>query len=358
MGVFIKKPLEKRSIFDKLLKKDLPENMIIEVNNLFAGKPILEVTPDEINKIYMRYGAAVLARHQRGMLGYYHLYLQQCLEDKRLTEQEIAELAHLKILLGLSDRVIKQSHQSIVSRLYGAELARSLSDGSISYEEQQFLQELSDNLLLSHERTAAIMEDQAEKRISDLLEDIMSDERITPEEEATYEDLVRNLGLNPDMEEQTRNNFERYKLFWRLENKPLPQIETELDLEAGESACYTAEVKLYGSFNKDRNPVYNPLEDRQLRTREVFWRIGYPGEIGEEQEDWELHDSGKMILTNRRVIFLGEHTEKTIFLSEIIDFVPYSDGIRIEPEKGESIVMEMVRNADIISILLKRLLSE
>ncbi len=358
MIVFTKKPLEKLSWWQKLLKKQIEENLIIEINNLLASKNILEITPDDINRIIVRYGAVAFTKNQRRFLGYYHLYLQKCLEDKKLSEKEIAELAQLKVLLNLPDKVIKQTHQAVVSRLYGMELERTITDGNISDEEQHFLQNLSDNLLLSKEKTEKILEEQASKRVNNILSEIMSDERITPEEEETFNALVQNLGIRPDIKIQTRQNFERYKLYWSLENQPLPKVDAGIDLPEDESACFSSDGGWFESRSKSRQTDCSMISGCRGPAKDVSWRTGYPGEIEKDSDKWDLLDTGKAVLTNKRLIFIGQKSQKVIHLEKLSNFVPYNDGIRLEQERGESPILEIMRDADILVLLLKRVISE
>jgi hypothetical protein len=356
VSVFIKKPLIKVSWWQKLWTKQIPDNLVIEINNLLASKPLLEITPDQVNQICSKYDAVTVAKSQRCFSGYYHLYLEQCLLDKRLTEQEIAELAHLKLLLRLSDRVIKQTHNATASRLYGAELEQRMADGSISYEEQQFLQELSDNLLLPKERTEEIRNKQAVKHVDTVLDDIMSDERITPEEEENFEALVRNLGYRPEMAEQTRQNYERYKLYWRLENEPLPQVSTKLQLEGKERCCFVQKAGWFEAEGQTRQPGFNVIHSNGSYSKAFSWKTGYPEEVTDMTENWQQLDTGELVLTNQRLVFRGEKKEQEFKLSEINNFVPYSDGIRLELEDKRSIIFPLSRNTDLLVILLKRLL--
>ena len=358
MVVFIKKPVQKRSLWQKVWGKQIEENMVIEINNLLASKPILEVTPEEIYQISNKYDAVTIARGQKRLLGYYHLYLQMCLEDKKLSEHEIAELAQLKLLLNLPDRMIKQIHQAVVSRLYGVELRRTMDDGAISSKEQEFLRSLSKNLLLSQDKTEEILASQAGKQIKNLMDNIMSDERITPEEEESYNSLINNLGVLPDVTEQTRENYERFKMYWRLENKDLPLIYSDLIDEKEETAHFRIDGKWFEAVKTSREFSFNRLSGKLATSQNVYWRQGYPGELDEEFDKWNLLDTGEIILSNKRIIFDGQTSKKEIKIEKITDFLPYRDGIRINRKREEAVVLETGKDGDFIAIILNRLIGD
>lgn len=358
MSVFIKKPLQKKSLWQKIWHKQIPENLVIELNNLFAGKQILDVASPEVSSICSRYDAVTLAQSQRRFLGYYHQYLQKCLEDKKLTEREIAELAHLKNLLGLPDRLIKQTHTAIAGRLYGEEYEKRIADGSLSIDEQQFLQQLSANLLLSKERQEEIRAQQTGKRVDELLKEIMEDERITPEEEKSFNTLAQNLGYLTAMEGLTKRMYERYKLYWRLENEALPEVKSGLNLQKGEQSCFIMEANWYEARKPSRNKDLNILALGIRMSDSVGWREGYENEIEENSENWELVDNGTLILTDKRIVFIGDKGEQVIDLRNIYNYVPYKDGIRIEQETGSNPIIELKTNADILAILINRIFQE
>jgi len=291
-------------------------------------------------------------------MGYYHLYLQECLEDKKLTDQEIAELARLRLLLGLSDRVIKEIHSSVIERLFSKEVGRKYNDGNLSDEEQIFLNKLSQNLLLSKERTDEIIVKQARIRVDEKLDEIMEDGRITPEEEEDFRALVQNLGLKPDIGVQTQEIYEKYKIYWQLENETLPLVITDIQLRDSETACFAAPGKWYESNISTRIRDFNTLSGQIKLPGEESWQTGYPGEVENPDENWELIDNGKMVLTNFHLVFVGKEGRKSIDLKDVTNFVPYSNGIRIESEKGVSVILELPRKADYLSILINRVISK
>jgi len=358
VAVFIKKPVQKRSAMQKLLKKQIPENLVIEINNLMADKPILEVSATEFKSICQKYDAVTLAKSQRRFMGYYHLYLQECLEDKKLTDQEIAELARLRLLLGLSDRVIKEIHSSVIERLFSKEVGRKYNDGNLSDEEQIFLNKLSQNLLLSKERTDEIIVKQARIRVDEKLDEIMEDGRITPEEEEDFQALIQNLGLRPDIGLQTQEIYEKYKIYWQLENEALPLVTTDIQLRDAENACFTAPGKWYESNISTRIRDFNTLSGQIKLPGEESWHTGYPGEVEDPNENWEFIDSGKMILTNFHLVFVGKEGRKSIDLKDIINFVPYSDGIRIERDNVIPVILELPKKSDYLSVLINRVIGE
>ncbi len=85
------------------------------------------------------------------------------------------------------------------------------------------------------------------------------------------------------------------------------------------------------------------------------------GSVGVQRvsEDvWQTIDSGKVYLTNKRLIFMGSKVNKTIRLNKILDINPFKNGIDIQKETGKSPFLEFSNNVDIFSMILVRLMDE
>lgn len=95
--VFKVKPLEERTFFQKLFGKHPPENALIELNNLLASKPILEISFEELSQSLAKYKKLNRVEEFRSeIMQLYKRYLEHCLQDKAFSEKDIEELQHLK----------------------------------------------------------------------------------------------------------------------------------------------------------------------------------------------------------------------------------------------------------------------
>src|SRR5688572_26477710 len=98
------KSLVNTSFFQKLFKQFPQENAVIELNNLLASKSIKEISKNEIKEIEHRYELNLIREFKLNLEEFYAVYLNYCLADRVLNEQEIEELGHLKNVLELDDK--------------------------------------------------------------------------------------------------------------------------------------------------------------------------------------------------------------------------------------------------------------
>ncbi|MCF7921055.1 MAG: hypothetical protein K9N06_14290 [Candidatus Cloacimonetes bacterium] len=359
MNVFRKKPLQDRDIWQKLWGKRISENFLIELNNLLADKPLLQIRLEEVNRLCRRYKVSNISQFSRRLAGFYHSYLQYCLEDRKLSNDEIQELSHLKGLLGLSDRTVKEVHQSLATAIYGQELEKTMNDRKIDHKEQSFLEELCRNLYLPEELAQRIQEEKAGKKLTRKLLEIMGDKRITPEEERDFNLLSENLGFKPGLDERTEANFERYKMYWQVENGELPRIEPGIHLQVDERCHFQAEANWYETEKSTANLETGELQGRIRVPRGAFWRSDNENLSGLSASDWKAIDSGTMLLTNQRLIYMGKMGRMVILLENISGLIPYNDAVLIQRRKGKSPLVELSEEeSDIFALMLNRLLSE
>ncbi len=117
--------LSQRSFFQKIFKQYPQENAVIEINNLFASKPLFQISKDNIASIENKYRINLLKEFGLNMEEFYAVYLNYCLKDKTLGAEELAELKHLKFVLNLNDRTIDKLHSKIGEIVYKQILRRS-----------------------------------------------------------------------------------------------------------------------------------------------------------------------------------------------------------------------------------------
>ncbi|MEO5510639.1 MAG: hypothetical protein ABIS27_08400 [Longimicrobiales bacterium] len=134
------------------------ENAWIEVNNLLADvAEVRGVRPEQVARIAERYRMPLRGEFCGRLERFYRDYLLFCLADRRLSEDERSDLAHLKRILRLNDRVVSAIHESVARQVYAQGVDAVLSDGRINPEEREFLHILQQHLALSSKAVDGIL---------------------------------------------------------------------------------------------------------------------------------------------------------------------------------------------------------
>lgn len=123
-------------------------------------------------------------------------------------------------------------------------------------------------------------------------------------------------------------------------NRKTPTIKTSLILKNDEEAYIEDTVKLYEIRSASKS-------DRLYIGGRIMKGIFLGGSTGVSRKFDELReiDSGKLVLTNKRVIFDGNFNARTIDLEKIISIEIYDDGFEIACEdKKQSQLYGGIRN--------------
>ena len=354
---FVRRPLHRRSFFDRLLGRERKDNAVVEINNLLAdAADVTHVSLEQVAAIEERFGtvSSSAMAEQRGAL--LQQYLEHCLTDRVLEDTEVDRLRHLKRLLQLSDRRVSELENAATQHIYAEALEPALADRRLDDEERAFLEKLAHDLRLSPVYAQEILAGRAEELLQAYLDGAIADERLSAEEDEELQAIARHLGVQLPLSAATRSELDRYRLLWRIEEGDLPEVEADIRLQRSESCHFIADVAWHEHRKRTRRIRYSGPTLRIKIMKGVYWRAGDMA-VQRVSEDVLAHiDSGRVYLTSKRLLFRGERGNKTIRLNRIINVTPYQNGIEIEKDKGKSPFLQFDRGVDVCALVLARLL--
>jgi hypothetical protein len=126
---------------------------------LAQAASVREVTQPMISKLCEERRVDLSNRLVRGRKRLYGRYLRHCFEDKVLSEEERADLAHLRSLLRLSAADLAAVHDEVAIEVYGEAVQEVLEDFQLDDDEAEFLRGLREQLGLTEERAERIYRD-------------------------------------------------------------------------------------------------------------------------------------------------------------------------------------------------------
>lgn len=123
---------------------------IREVETLFAGCDcVRDINTDQVAEAALRHGVDLDGKYRGACRDLYRRFLQQCLDDQRLTQEERADLAHLKKVLKLSSKDVATVHDQVARAVYGQAVEQVLEDHRVDPDEADFLRDLREQLELA-----------------------------------------------------------------------------------------------------------------------------------------------------------------------------------------------------------------
>lgn len=352
-------PLSSTSFFQRLFKQLPQENAVIELNNLFATKNILEISVTDVKNIEERYKISLNKEFKLNIEEFYAVYLNHCLADKVLNDDELKELNHLKHILNLDDKSIDKLHSKIGVLIYKKSFEEAVSDGRLTKDEKDFLNKLETTLKLSKKLANKISSETRIAYLENYVAQIVADQRLSPTEEQELQAIAHSLNINVQLNEQTKEQLKKLKLYWALENLDLPIINCDIVLQKSE----TCHIKIPNVNWYELRSVRQRVSYRGYSTNFKIAKGFYLRSDSYRPQNYsvdaiKLIDTGTLYLTNKRIIFTGTKKNSNIRIDRILDFTPYTDGVEIGKETGKTPKLQMTQNADIFCMILERLLNE
>ncbi len=356
---YSRKDLKKPSFFQRVLGQKIKENALIEINNLLSDKDFASITVEEVHAIAEKYGVNLETDYDDEVSGFYKAYLSTCLKDKYISKGELEDLKQLKYLLGLNDKEVDEIHHELAGEIYKMEVEKVIEDGELDESERGFIEQLQNDLKLPDEVAQDIYETSGQELIRRFMNDAIADARLTPEEEKQLYAIAQNLNAEMKLDDATKTDLEKYKLYWQIENDDMPELVVDINIPRSEKCYYIAEnaqwhdhLKTPGQKNYSRSSLTLKI------AKGLYWRGKEPDHNPISTDEWKVGDTGTLYLTNKRIFFKGQQGDKVILLSRIMDFIVFSNGIEIYKEADQNQFLEFERNSDIFAMLLGKAISQ
>ncbi|MDR1997142.1 MAG: hypothetical protein LBQ83_02315 [Candidatus Margulisbacteria bacterium] len=357
--VFMAQELTRPSFLQKLFNIQPKNNALVEINNLFATKKLLDISLDDICEIATRYEVNINKAFKKQLLEFYRTYLEYCLRDKHLSDTELKELSHLKKILNLTDSTTKDTYNELTAKIYKSAVKDALADNRLSKEEKSMLEKIEKNLALPEEIAKKIYEESATAIVQKFFDNAVSDRKLSPDEEKEIEAISKNLGVNIIHDSATQETLDKYRLFWQIENGNLPIVKVDIALQRNEQCHFSVDAEWHEQRTVTQRINYSGVVMRAKIMKGVYYKIGSVSPQRVTEDVWRNIDSGKIYLTNKRIVFMGGRGNKTIPFKKILDFDVYSDGIQIQKDTGKSPLIQFSNNTgDICGAILGKLIIE
>ena len=351
--------LSEISFFQKLFKQFPQENAVIELNNLLASNPILNISENDIAEIEKNYNLSLLKEFKLNLEEFYAVYLNFCLGDKILNDDEFKKLNHLKHLLNLDSKTIEKIHAKIGEIIYKKTFQEVVADGKLTEQEKDFLVKIENTLKLPKELTDKISSEIRINFIENYVAQIVTDQRLSPTEEQELQAIASNLNVNVQLNDETKEQLYKLKIYWALENLDLPVIQPDITTQKAELCHFkTSDVSWYELRSVRQRVSYSGYSTSFKVAKGFYLRSGNYRPESFSADSMKLIDKGTIYLTNKRIVFTGTSKNSIIRIDKILNFTPYSDAVEIGKETGKSPIIKMNKDADIFCMMLERLLNE
>lgn len=140
-------PYVRPTLLQRLLGRRPAANALATlVDRLRSADSPRRVTPAEVEGIGRDFGVDIPKLFHHQLQDLYRDYLLFCLTDRRLSDDEVADLEHLRVLFDLDKPTVQTIQRNVSRRIYLKSVDEVLADGTVDPAEREFLHRLQTEL--------------------------------------------------------------------------------------------------------------------------------------------------------------------------------------------------------------------
>ena len=326
------RPPGRRGWIDRIRERPRPDMADRALRHLLSQRDPTRISQSDISGLLLEYlvdGPA--ARHL--LVQIWRQVLTAFLTDGEFSDREIAYLNALRVAFALTDDEVERAERDVVHPRYAVALGDALADARLSDGERSALTRLARQLRLPESVERDLYARSSRAVLSGLLDRSAADRRLSPDELDELASVARHLGVTPDFDHATEAMLDRYALFWRIENGDLSAATVPgLSLDDGEICHLALTAERHESRAVDASVTEGILSVRIARG--VYYRLGSVSEERMNRSALVRVDDGRIVVTNRRVLFEGRKGIESFPMRDIGSYQVHADGIVLERRSG------------------------
>lgn len=356
---FHRKTLKAPAVFERMLGRKPRRNGLIAINNLLASADSVEdVSLCQAEEAAGAYGLSIGAHLRAERLAMASAFLNHCLADRRLDDLELAQLRHLRSLIGLRETDVAAIQDCAVRALYERGVDEVLEDRRLDESERERLERLAEDLRLSDACAAGIYASKAREIVQAAIDVAIDDDRLSPAEDAELASLARDLGVDLTPDDELRRTLERFRIYWQIDEGRLSEVDVDIELQASER-CYMKVDAEWFEHRRVTRPFGFHAPTAQMKIVEgVYWRASSMAGAPMTEDVMKPIDGGTCYVTNQRLLLHGRRGDKSIPLRRIVYVESHADGVEVERDRGENRFLRFDRGTDLFGLLLDRAIDD
>jgi hypothetical protein len=297
-----------RRFGERLLGSTQPDLAEQELRFILAGVRPSEILPSDINRILSHYAVRdEAAIDMKARL--WKEALEAFLKDGRLASEEQAYLDELRRLFDLGQDAIDKIEEQTTLMRFEIALTEALAEGKLTAEAEE--------RLIAYGRDLGRPRGEAVRRVSEvrravalqLVPIVLEDGVITPEERTKLESSLAEAGISLDP--FTRTKVDRAVESWQRMHGELKAVASPVPLEPSEYCLFVGET------------TWHEMRKRRIQ--------------GQSVDELRAIHQGQLLVTSKRLFFYGPLQSTEIRFPNILNFVRYTDAVRVDRKKGRAV---------------------
>lgn len=361
MQPFREKPRIEPNVIEKMMKKIPQKNFLVDLNNYLANSNFDQLSHDQVIEFEKKYGVKdSVHKYNTEMIEIFRDFLNFNLGNESMPNNDRSSANIFQNFLGFSDEGFKQIYMPIAKEKFKIKIQKIIQETlNVGREEEKLIEEYRTLFGIDEEIRDEIKFEVTNSLVKDYYDKMIADERVSPDEIAYAEQLAKNLNVSVNMSEESKSTLERFKKLWIIENGDLPIITPEIMLPKNEVCYLKSSVNLYENRKVTKRVGYAGPTARVKIMKGVYFRAGNVGVTRQTEDTLTNIDSGNLYITNKKILFKGNIVNKTYRYNQIIDIIPYSDGLELVKDTGKSpTFISLDESGEIIASTIARVMKD
>lgn len=337
---------------DRLLGRPRADLAAAALQHLLAQRDPTLISRSDISALLLEYGVRGPAVREVLVHTWRHV-LAAFLSDGAFSDREIVYLDTLRETFGLSDDEVAHAERQVVHPRYAVALQAALADARMTEAERTALTRLARELRLPEDVQRELYARSARSVIGGLVHRSSADRRLSPDELDQLASVAAHLGVTPELDAATEAMLDRYALFWRIENGELPVVViADAPVEAGETIHIALPAERHEPRKSSGEGAAAEGAGSVRIARGVYYRAGTASEDRLDRTQLERADTGRLIVTSRRVLFVGSKGTSSFPLRDVSSYQVHADGIVLERRAGRGPYFTFEGDVELAAVIL------
>ncbi len=328
----------KSNFLIRLLGLDFKDRFLTDLNNLLATiENPQELSRSDIENLLQKYNLSAKDLKSQRIKS----LLKKPLEDYILYVVREGDFVNsMQGILHLLDvmQISLEDVQDIAEKALEIMVMKVAEDLVLDESERSNLEALIKTLRIPDKRVKGIYSSVVKRVVMDYIQKATRDGSWSPDEEGVLIKFVNDLGINLELDEETKEMLERLRFVWEIENGILPVVDADVKLRRGEVCHFRVGAKLWELKRKRISRGYAGPRLTYRVAKGLYLSYGAYKPQAEIKEVYEKVDEGELYLTNKKILFVGKYKSISLNLNRVIDIERYINGVALYKESGKPLI--------------------
>jgi hypothetical protein len=347
--------LQKPGFFRTLLNLPIIGNFKTEIINLLSSKQPYDINITELNQLRNKYQIYSNELFNKALMDIYNKALSFFYDGRNVSSEERIYLNSLRELMELDLQKVERLEKAYLLEVYYQKFLACIGTNDFTPELKNSLRMIGDDLALKESLANEFFAECAIRFVKKKIIELPQDKFYSLIILEKLKKLNAFLGTDLTIDTATPETISEQLHNWKIQLGSFSPIECGSKTQQDESCYYSSKADYFEFPKAPQHITLCYMTARKMIASGFYFRSGDMGFRRLEKTDISKADSGNVYITNKRIIYSGIQKGNVYKLTDILDFVIFSNGVIIKTLKGKTIVY-LPEDIELFSVVLSGML--